>query len=88
MLDVFNPNVVVSSLKPTSDGEVALRVYEASGRPAAGVTIKLRANLRSARDANLLEDAVADVKTEGNSVQVDLTPFEIKTIRLRLDTLP
>ncbi len=88
MLDVFNPNVVVSSLKPTSDGEVALRVYEASGRPAPGVTIKLRANVRSARDANLLEDAGADVKTEGNSVQVDLTPFEIKTIRLRLDTLP
>ncbi len=29
------PHVVVSSCKPTKDGEVALRVYEASGRPAA-----------------------------------------------------
>ncbi len=88
MLDVFNPNVVVSSLKPTSDGEVALRVYEASGRPAPGVTIRLRANVRSAREANLMEDVGADMKTEGNSVQFDLTPFEIKTIRLRLDMLP
>ena len=38
----------------------------------------------SAREANLLEDAGADVKTEGNTVRLDLTPFEIKTIRLRL----
>jgi alpha-mannosidase len=88
LLEVSNPNVVVSSLKPTRDGEIALRLYEASGRPAPGVTITLRANVRSARDANLLEDAGADVKTAGNSVQIDLTPFEIKTIRLRLDTLP
>ena len=88
LLDVSNPNVVVSSLKPTDDGDVALRVYEASGRPAPTVTIKLRANVRSARDANLLEDAGSDVKIEGNSVQVDLAPFEIKTIRMRLDTLP
>ena len=70
------------------DGDVALRVYEASGRPAAGVTIKLRAKVRSAREANLMEDAGADVKTEGNSVRFDLPPFEIKTIRLRLDPLP
>ena len=88
LLEVSNSNVVVSSLKPTEEGEVVLRVYEASGRPAPGVTIKLRAHVRSAREANLLEDAGADVKVEGNSVQVDLTPFEIKTLRLRLDTLP
>ncbi len=88
LLDVSNRNVVVSSLKPTRDGEIALRLYEASGRPAPGMTIKLRANVRSAREANLMEDVGADVKTDGNSVQLDLTPFEIKTIRLKLDTLP
>jgi alpha-mannosidase len=88
LLDVSNPNVVVSSLKPTEDGAVALRVYEASGRPAQGVTIKLQANVRSAREANLMEDVGADVKTEGNTVRVDLTPFEIKTLRLQMDPLP
>jgi alpha-mannosidase len=83
-LEVSNPDVVVSSLKPTRNGELALRVYEAAGRPAAGVTIKLRATVLSASDANLLEDAGAQVKTEANAVRVDLGPFEIKTIRLRL----
>jgi alpha-mannosidase len=83
-LEVSNPEVVVSSLKPTRNGEVALRVYEAAGRPAAGVTIKIRATVLSATDANLLEDAGAQVKTEADAVRVDLGPFEIKTIRLRL----
>ena len=35
LLDVFNPNVVVSSVKPTSDGD-ALQVYgHGAGRPLA-----------------------------------------------------
>ncbi|MFI5459840.1 MAG: alpha-mannosidase [Isosphaerales bacterium] len=87
LLDVSNPNVVVSSLKPSRDGDVALRVYEAAGRPAAGVTVKLRAKLLSAREANLLEDAGGDLKIEGDAVQFDLHPFEIKTMRLRLGAL-
>ncbi len=84
LLEVSDPNVVVSSLKPTRDGELALRVYEAAGQPAPGVMIKLRANVLSAREANLLEDVGAELKTEGNTVRLDLTPFEIRTIRLRL----
>ena len=38
------------------DGVAVLRVYEAAGRPAAGVTVKLRAKVASARIVNLLED--------------------------------
>ena len=56
LLDVSDPNVVVSSLKPTRDGDMALRIYEASGRPAAGVAIKLRARVLAAHEANLMED--------------------------------
>ena len=64
LLDVSNPDVVVSSLKPSRDGDVALRVYEASGRPAAGVTIKFNSKVGSAREANLLEDAGAELKID------------------------
>jgi alpha-mannosidase len=83
-LEITNPNVVVSSLKPSREGDVALRVYEASGRPAQGVTMKLKPNVLSASEANLLEDAGSNLKLDGKSVRVDLHPFEIKTIRLRL----
>ncbi len=84
LVEVSNPAVVVSSLKPSRTGDAALRVYEASGQAAAGVTIKLNAKVLSAREANLLEDAGREMKTEGDSVRFDLHPFEIKTIRLRL----
>jgi len=84
LLEVSNPGVVVSSLKPSHEGDVALRVYEASGQPAAGVTIKLNSKVLSAHEANLLEDAGTELNAGGNSVRLDLHPFEIKTIRLRL----
>ena len=63
LLEVSSPDVVVSSLKPSRDGDVALRVYEASGRAAAGVTIKLSAKILAAREANLMEDAGAEIKS-------------------------
>jgi len=84
LLEISDPNVVVSSLKPTRDGEVVLRVYEASGRPASQVAVKLRAKVLSAHEANLLEDAGRELKTQDDAVQFDLHPYEIKTIRLRL----
>jgi hypothetical protein len=34
-----------------------------------------------------MEDAGADINTQNNSLQFDLRPFEIKTIRLRLSSL-
>ncbi len=83
-MDVSNPDVVVSSLKPGKHGDVVLRIYEASGRPAPGVAIKLTPSLRSAREANLLEDDGTEVKSEGNTLRLDLTPFEIRTVRLKL----
>ncbi len=61
-----------------------LRVYEATGRPSIGVTIKLHAEIASAHEANLMEDAGRELRTEQNSFQFDLHPFEIKTFKLRL----
>jgi alpha-mannosidase len=83
-VEVSQPNVIVSALKPGPDRSVILRVYEASGRPSAGVRIKLYAELSSAQESNLMEDAGRELKTEQNSFQFDLHPFEIKTFRLRV----
>ena len=87
LLEVSSPDVVVSSLKPSLEGDVALRVYEASGRPATGVSIKLNAGVLAAREANLLEDAGVEIKIDADTVRIDLHSFEIKTIRLRLRDL-
>jgi alpha-mannosidase len=83
LLDGSHPDVVVSSVKPARDGEVALRLYEASGR-AATVRLALSTSLRSARAANLLEDAGAELEIRHNGVRFELHPFEIKSLKLRL----
>jgi alpha-mannosidase len=84
LLEVSHPNVVVSSLKPSRGRGIALRIYEAAGKPTPAVKIKPRPKLVSASEINLLEDAGAALKVDDNSVSFDLRPFEIKTIRLQL----
>jgi alpha-mannosidase len=83
-LEVSAPNVNVSALKPACDGSVILRVYEASGRPSTGVRIKLHADIMSVQEANLMEDAGRELKTDNKSFQFDLHPYEIKTVKLSL----
>jgi alpha-mannosidase len=83
LVDVSSSNVVVSSLKPTADGGIALRIYEAAGLPAAGTTIQVHANLTEAREADLLEFPGAPAPVVDGAVRVDLTPFQIKTLVLR-----
>jgi alpha-mannosidase len=83
-LEVSAPNVNVSALKPARDGSVILRVYEATGRPSTGVTIKLHAEIVSVHEANLMEDAGRELKTDNKSFQLDLHPYEIKTVKLSL----
>jgi alpha-mannosidase len=83
-LEISKPNIVVSALAPRRGEELVLRVYEATGSATPDVAVALHAPLRSAREVNLLEDAGAELKVDGNRVRFDLHPFEIKTIRLGL----
>ena len=52
-IEISSPDVVVSSLKPSREDDVALRVYEASGRPATAVTLNLSAKVLGARRGQL-----------------------------------
>jgi alpha-mannosidase len=83
-VEVSATNILVSDLKPAQGGGVALRLYEATGQPARAVTIKLNAQVASAKDANLLEDPGQSLPVNGSVVRVDFHPFEIKTILFRL----
>jgi alpha-mannosidase len=84
-LDVSASNVVVSDLKPARGGGIALRVYEATGQTTPGVTVKLRAKVASASEANLLEDPGRSLALEEGAIRFDLHPYEIKTVVFRLE---
>ena len=86
LFEVSKPNVVVTTLKQAKDGSTILRLYEASGTATPGVTIKSKAKIGSANEANLMEDPVRELKVKMDSVRFDLGPYEIKTFHFRFKT--
>jgi alpha-mannosidase len=84
LLDISAPNVVASALMPGADGSVMLRVYEAAGKPANSVEIKVHVPVVAAAETNLLGDEIRTMAVNQNSIRLDLRPFEIETIRLNL----
>jgi alpha-mannosidase len=79
-----NDAVVVEAAKAADDrsGDVVLRCYESLGGRAT-VTLRFGFPLRSASITDLLERALTDVAvSDGNSVTLQLRPFEVVTLRL------
>jgi alpha-mannosidase len=88
LLEVSSPNVVVSALEPSRDGGAFLRVYESIGQSARGVRLAFHAAVREAAETNLLGDNPRMLSLDdAGALAFDLAPFEIKTIRLRLDPI-
>ena len=83
LLEISTPNVVLTALKPGGDQTAVLRVYEAAGQATSGVKIRLHAKLAAAHEANLLEDTGRRLTVRADTVQFDLHPFEIKTLKLQ-----
>jgi len=84
LLDISEPNVVITALKQAKDGSTIVRLYEASGKATPGVTLKSRARIGSANEANLIEDTGNVLKITGDTIKFDLKPFEIKSFKLKL----
>lgn len=84
LLELSNPNVVVSALKPGRDGSIILRLYEATGGAAAGVRVTLQPGLGSVAEVNLMEDELKQLPVQANGFQFDARGFEIKTFKLKL----
>lgn len=84
LLEISPASVVLTSFKPGADGSVALRVYEAAGESAPGASIHVNTKIKSAREANLLEDSGRPLTVKNNTVRFDLHPFQIETIKLNL----
>jgi alpha-mannosidase len=84
-LSVQPTNIVLSALKPARNGDVLLRVYEATGKPVPNGTITFTPQLVSATESNLVEDEGSSVHISGNAIACNLRPFEIKNFRLKFN---
>jgi alpha-mannosidase len=83
LLEISSSNVVISTLKSGTQGTSVLRIYEAAGKPAAA-KIRLSAQVDSAEEVNLMEDPGSKLAVTGSALQFEMKPYEIKTIRLKL----
>jgi alpha-mannosidase len=81
-LELDVKNVIVESVKRAEDNDdIIIRLYDAYGvRSAARLTFGVP--VRAAFLTNLLEENVAELPVTKNSVQLDVKPFEIHTIRV------
>ncbi len=84
LIEVSQPNVVISALKMGDEGSVILRVYEAAGKPTSGMKIKLPHRALSASEVNLIEQPIQKLDLQSDSLSFDLRPYEIKTFRFEL----
>lgn len=87
LLQISEPNAVLSAVKPGPAGSVILRVYEAAGRETPGVKIKLPAGVASVETANLLEEPGEKLPLTDHTFSFDLKPYQIRTFRINLRAL-
>ena len=59
---------MLSALKPARNGDVLLRVYEATGKPVQNGVITFTPQLVSASESNVVEDEGSLVRISGNAI--------------------
>jgi alpha-mannosidase len=76
-------SVLLDTIKPAEDGDGwILRFYEFGGRTAS-TPIKLGMPFRSITAVDLRESGDQNISLADGTFQLDFTPFQIRTIRLR-----
>ena len=73
-------NIICSALK-MSNKKIILRVYESEGRKTECKIIS-SLKITKCEEANCLEESTTNLNLNGNSFEIKLTPFEIKTFLL------
>ncbi|MFF5290648.1 alpha-mannosidase [Paractinoplanes globisporus] len=83
LVSVEGDGILVSAVKLADDrsGDLIVRVYESLGRRASG-TLRVHAGVRSAHTATLLERPEGPELPAADAIELRLTPFEVRTIRL------
>ncbi|HEX2998462.1 MAG TPA: glycoside hydrolase family 38 C-terminal domain-containing protein, partial [Anaerolineales bacterium] len=83
LLSVSHPNVIIETVKRAEDGDgIIVRLYE-SQRKRGQVQLKTSFAVQAAWQTNLLEENEASLQVGNNSIELDLKPYQIMTLRLK-----
>ncbi|MGE5376408.1 MAG: glycosyl hydrolase-related protein, partial [Bacteroidota bacterium] len=82
LLSVSSPNVIIETVKRAEDGNgIIVRLYE-SQRTRGQVEVRAGFALESAWETNLLEENESLLNVENDSIQLNVRPYQIMTLRL------
>jgi alpha-mannosidase len=86
LFSIDRPNVVIEAVKAAEDGsgDVVVRLYEAM-RTATRCTLTAALPVRQVSETNMLEEQPRLLSQDGGRIELAFRPFEIKTLRLRLN---
>jgi len=84
MVSVSEPNVIIETVKRAEDGNgIIVRLYE-SQRKRGPVQLKFGFALEFAWETNLLEENETELNVENDSILLNLKPYQIMTLRVKL----
>lgn len=82
-------NVIVSVFKKAEDSEdLIVRIYECNGQEGTNAKITLPANIKEAKEVNLLEEDMSTpvgMSINGNELTTSINKYEIKTFRIKFE---
>jgi alpha-mannosidase len=86
LLSVDVPNVIVETVKPAEDGggDIVVRLYEAK-RAATRCTLSTSLPAIGAVQTDMLENELEELPLTDGQVVLAFRPFEVKTVRLKLN---
>jgi alpha-mannosidase len=85
-MEVTPATVVVETVKRAEDGDgLIVRLYDAAGQRTRAA-LRIHLPVSEVIETDLMEEALAeqDVTRDGDTVRLDLRPFDIRTLRLKL----
>jgi len=78
-------NVILSAIKQAEDGDgLVVRLFETSGIETTA-KIKLPGKVRAVQEINLIEDPIRELKQSGDMIEIPMSHFEIKTLKIKFD---
>jgi alpha-mannosidase len=81
-VSVSSPNVIIETIKRAEDGDgIIVRLYE-SQRKRGQARVRAGFGVEAAWETNLLEENESELSVENDSIQLNLRPYQIMTIRI------
>jgi alpha-mannosidase len=83
LISSSSPNVIIETIKRAEDGEgIIVRLYE-SQRKRGPVRLTTGFPVEAAWETNLLEENESALRVENDAIQLELTPYQIMTLRVK-----